>query len=127
MTTRIHLTIARTFAAALVIVAVAAPGAVAASTNGSHGKSTFVLRHREPGSTGYVAKPAATIPPWLANFREPGSTGYLPSTKMVATTSAADGLDWASALVGAGAALGLGLACAGGLMAFRKHRALAHV
>jgi hypothetical protein len=37
-----------------------------------------------------------------------------------------DGFDWVSAMIGAGAALGLALATAGALMALRKRRALAH-
>jgi hypothetical protein len=150
MTTRVHIKIARTFAAALVIAAVAAPGAVAASTKGSHGKSTFVLRYREPGSTGYLAKPAVTIPPrfanfrepgstgyvpppthvnipaWLTNFREPGSTGWVPTAGAVSTTTGAGGLDWTSALIGGGVVLGLALVSAGALLAVRRRRALAH-
>lgn len=100
MTIHIHIRIAGTIAA-LVIVAVAAPGAAMAA-GGAH-----------------------VVPDSSINYREPGSTGYLP----VATTAAASGsgFDWASALIGAGAATGIAVACAGGLTAVRKRRGLAHV
>ena len=85
------------------IAAVAAPSAALAAANGSD-----------------------VLPNSSINYREPGSTGYLP---VAATTAAATGtgFDWMSALVGAGAALGIALACADGLLAVCERRALAHV
>jgi hypothetical protein len=131
MSTRIHTKIAKTIAATLVIEAVVAPGTSAAGPS----KGTRITipqslaRLQEPGSTGYVPKTTqVTIPSRLANLHEPGSTGYVPKT-MLATTTApvGGGLDWISALIGAG--VGLGIAAAGGgvLMALRKRRTLAHV
>ena len=84
----------------------------------------------EPGSTGYVPKTTqVAIPSWLKNFHEPGSTGFVPTPAVMTVTSAAGGggLDWVSALIGAGAGLGAALAGAGAYMTVRKRRALAHV
>jgi hypothetical protein len=152
MTTRIRTKIAKTTLSAAVIAAVAAPGAAAAPSTGTRITIPPSLAGlREPGSTGYVPTTTVTIPPRLANFREPGSTGFVPVTAQVtiparlanfrepgstgyvpspvAVTPAASvgGLDWTSALIGAGAGLGIALVCAGGLLVARKRRALAHV
>jgi hypothetical protein len=82
---------------------------------------------REPGSTGYVpGATQVTIPSRFANFREPGSTGSVPAAASVTTVTTSGGLDWLSALIGAGAAFGVALAVAGGMTARRKRRALAH-
>jgi hypothetical protein len=54
------------------------------------------------------------------------STATTPAPLRVVTVTP-DGFDWVSALIGAGAALGLALATAGALMALRKRRTLAHV
>ena len=78
---------------------------------------------QEPGSTGYVPKTTLVkIPANLAHFQEPGSVGYVPA----ATVSTSGGLDWASALIGAGVALGVALASAGAFTVLRRRRTLAH-
>jgi hypothetical protein len=83
----------------------------------------------EPGSTGYVPKTTrVAIPSRLENFREPGSTGFVPTPAVMTVTSAAhSGFDWVSALIGAGAALGVAFAGGGAFMTVRKRRTLAHV
>jgi hypothetical protein len=104
MSTRIHTKIAATIAAALVIPAVVAP-----RTSAGPSKATQM-----------------TIPPSLARLQEPGSTGYVPKTTLVTTTApVGGGLDWISALIGAGAGLGIAVTVAGGLMALRKRPTLA--
>ncbi len=107
MSTRIHTKIAKTIAAVVVIVAVvAAPAASAGPSKGT----------------------PVTIPTSLAHLREPGSTGYVPKTTQMTTAApVGGGLDWVSALIGAGAGLGIAVASAGGLMALRKRRTLIHV
>ena len=112
------------------IAAAAAPGATADSAKGTRIQIPPSLANfREPGSIGYVPQVTrVVIPSRLAHFREPGSTGFVPkATPVTAITPAGGGLDWVSALIGAGAALGLALASAGALMALRKRRTLAHV
>lgn len=154
MTTRIHTNIVATIsAAAAIAAAVVAPCASAGPSKGTHVQiPPSLVNFREPGSTGYVPNAAhVTIPPRLAGFREPGSTGYVPgmtgvsipsrlahfrepgSTGFVPTpaavTAAASyggGFDWVSALIGAGAALGITLAAAGALKVLRKRHPLAH-
>ena len=153
MTIRIHTKIATTIAAAAVIAAAVAPCAAPAGPTNSaqvHIPPSLV-NFREPGSTGYL--PTSTqvrIPSRLADFREPGSTGYVPTTKQfvipsrlthirepgstgwvpkathVTVTTPGAGFDWDSALIGAGAALGIALTSAGALMMVRKRRTLAH-
>jgi hypothetical protein len=54
------------------------------------------------------------------------STATTPAPLRVVTVTL-DGFDWVSALIRAGAALGLALVTAGALMALRKRRTLAHV
>jgi len=44
----------------------------------------------------------------------------------VTAEASGGGLDWTSALVGAGAGLGIALVCAGGLLLARKRRAFVH-
>ena len=66
------------------------------------------------------------IPAWLKNFREPGSTGFVPAATVTVASTADRGLDWVSAVIGAGAALGLAVAGAGAFVTVRKRRTLAH-
>jgi hypothetical protein len=67
------------------------------------------------------------IPARFSHFSEPGSTGWVPASTPVATTvRAGSGLDWISVLIGAGAALGIAAVSAGGVLALRKRRTLAH-
>jgi hypothetical protein len=151
VTTLIHTKIAKTIAAAVLIVVVAAVAAPAASAGPSKGTRITIppslTNFHEPGSTGCVPKTTrVTIPSWLANFHEPGSTGYLKATipARLAHTGTSPkptvlvnniqskgpvggGFDWVSALIGAGGGLGIAVAGAGGLMALRKRRTLAHV
>jgi hypothetical protein len=81
---------------------------------------------QEPGSTGYVPTTHVVIPASLRNFREPGSTGFVPAATVTVTSSGGSGLDWSSAAIGAGAALGLALLAAGAFVMARKRRTLAH-
>ena len=124
MTTRIHTKIATSIAGAALIAAIVVPGAVAGPSKITRIQIPPALTHfQEPGSTGYVPKTTLVkIPANLAHFQEPGSVGYVPA----ATASTNSGLDWASALIGAGAALGVALASAGALMVLRRRRTLAH-
>ena len=115
MTTSFHTKIAG-IAAAVVIVAVSAPSAVGAP-GGPHARSQLSINYVEPGSTGYVPQR------FSLRYTEPGSTGFVPVAE---TTVAASAFDWASALIGAGAGLGIAVACAGGLTAMRRRRGLAH-
>jgi len=89
----------------IAVVAVAATGASYASADSSKG---------------------IQIPANLANFQEPGSTGFVPAAEVTVASTADRGLDWVSAVVGAGAALGLAIAGAGAFVAVRKRRTLAH-
>ena len=154
MTTRIHTKIAKTIAAAAVIGVIIVPGASASPSKGTRVTiPSWLANFHEPSSTPYVPKttrvtipswlanfhePSSTpyvpkttqvmIPSWLANFHEPSSTPYVPKTTQVTTTApAGGGLDWVSALIGAGAGMGIALAGAGGLMALHKRRTLAHI
>jgi hypothetical protein len=143
MFAQLNTKIAVTIAALAVTGAVAAPCASAAQVqippNLAHfqepGSTGYVPTQvtipaglenlQEPGSTGYVPQTThVVIPAALQNFREPGSTGFVPAT--IVTKSTGSGLDWASALIGAGAALGLALTGAGAFVTARKRRALAH-
>ena len=101
MTARIHIRLAGTIAAALVIAAVVAS---AAGAGGSRIEPSKVLHYSEPGSTGWVP----------------------PSTSAAATTSPG-ALDWTSAVIGGGVVLGLVLVVAGAMTAFRKRLDPAHV
>ena len=127
MTTRVQTKITTMLSAGALITALIVPAASAAPSKPV--RVTIPARFanfHEPGSTGYVPKAArVTIPARLAGFHEPGSTGYVPVAS--ATASASSGLDWVSALIGAGAALGIALASAGGMIALRKRRTFAHV
>ena len=135
----------------IAVVAVAATGASYASADSSKGIQipANLANFREPGSTGYVPMTQVT-PAWLKNFREPGSTGYVPETTHVViparlknfrepgstgfvpaaeatvASTGGGGLDWTSAIIGAGTALGLAIAGAGAFVAVRKRRTLAH-
>jgi len=80
---------------------------------------------REPGSTGYIPR-QVTIPASLRNFQEPGSTGFVPAATVTVGSTGGSGLDWVSAVIGAGAALGLAIAGAGAFVAVRRRRTLAH-
>jgi hypothetical protein len=136
MTTSFHTKIAGTIAAALVIVAVSAPTAVGAA-GGSHAKPQHSINYSEPGSTGYVSKSQFSLPytepgstgyvpqRFSLNYTEPGSTGFVP-VAAVTSVASGSGFDWTSALIGAGAALGIAVACAGGLAVLRRRRGLAH-
>ena len=152
MTSRIHTKIAGTIA--VLVIAAVAPSAAMGATNGSHSTPQLSIQYTEPGSTGYVTRqfsinytePGSTgyVPQakFSLPYTEPGSTGYVPQrfsisysepgstgwVPVVATSAAASasGFDWASALIGAGAAFGVAVACAGGLTALRRRRALAH-
>jgi hypothetical protein len=83
--------------------------------------------------TGEAAPPAvpngyATIPAWLARIQYPGTSSE--PTVVVETsqgTQSTGGFDWVSAVIGAGAALGIALAGAGTLMVLRKRRTLVAV
>lgn len=82
---------------------------------------------QEPGSTGYVPQTThVAIPASLQNLREPGSTGWVPAAKVTVTSTGGDGLDWVSAVIGAGAALGLAIAGVGAFVTMRRRRTLAH-
>ena len=106
MTIRFRTQICSSIAVAAVTLAVAAPNAFGATSTGT----------------------TITIPKSLANFHEPGSTGYVPASALVTTTAAAEGgLDWASALIGLGVGIGMAVASAGGLLAVRRRRTLAHL
>ena len=100
MTIRLHTRIAAT------IAAVALAATLVASAGASSGTRVIV-------------------PPSLARMHEPGSTGYVPAGTLVTTTVSSSGLDWVSALVGAGAAAGVALASAGA-MTLRRRRAPLH-
>jgi hypothetical protein len=153
VTTRIHTKIAKTIAAAAVIAVIIVPATSASPSKGTPITIPSRLANfREPGSTGYVPKATRVVlPARFAHFREPGSTGWVPKTTRVViparfahfnepsstgwvptsapvatTVRVGNGLDWVSALIGAGAALGVAAASAGGLMALRKRRTLAH-
>jgi hypothetical protein len=136
MSTSFHTKIAGTIATAFVIVAVATPNAALGAAGGSHAKPQVSVHYSEPGSTGYVAQrfslpytePGSTgyVPrKFSLPYTEPGSTGFVPVAGL-ASTESASGLDWASTLIGAGIGLGIAFVCAGGLLAVRKHRALAN-
>jgi hypothetical protein len=128
MTTRISTHIA------IVIAAVAAAALVPPLASADPSKGTHITippslaKLREPGSTGYVPKTTRVIiPARFSHFSEPGSTGWVPASTPVATTvRAGSGLDWISVLIGAGAALGIAAVSAGGVLALRKRRTLAH-
>ena len=81
---------------------------------------------QEPGSTGYVPTTHIVIPASLRNFQEPGSTGFVPAATMTVGSTGGSGLDWVSAVIGAGVALGLAVAGAGAFVTVRKRRTLAH-
>jgi len=76
-------------------------------------------------SAGASSGTRVIAPPSLARMHEPGSTGYVAPGTLVTTTVPSDGLDWVSALVGAGAAAGIAIAGAGALT-LRKRRAPVH-
>jgi hypothetical protein len=121
MFAQLNTRIAVTIAALALTAAVAVPCASAAQVQIPPNLAHF----QEPGSTGYVPQTTpVVIPAALQNFQEPGSTGFVPAT--IVTNSTGGGLDWASALIGAGAALGLALTGAGAFVTARKRRALAH-
>jgi len=139
MTSRIHIRPMRAIVVALAIVTATA-SAAAAGGNGIRysepGSTGYVpQKHvsipssmtdfREPGSTGYVPT-KVTIPAHLRNFREPGSVGWVPAAGSAATTAAAAGLDWTSAVIGGGVVLGVGLVSAGAVLALRRRSGLAH-
>jgi len=140
MNSPIHIRLMTKIATAFAVVAVAAPVAAAGGhgiTYSEPGSTGYVSTNvsipsnlktfREPGSTGYVAT-KVSIPANLRNFHEPGSVGWVPSAAAVAaaTTAGTDGLDWASALIGGGVVLGIGLVSAGAVLAMRRRRGLAH-
>jgi hypothetical protein len=128
MSARLHIKIATAIAAVAVIATATAPYASAAPPKGTRvGIPANLANFREPGSTGYVPKTTDIVTPpwlWLGNLRKPGST--VPAASVVTVSSPAGGFEWVSALIGAGAALGLALAGAGAFVMVRKRRSLAH-
>jgi hypothetical protein len=70
-----------------------------------------------------------TIPARLARTQFPGTSSEptVLVNNVQGTGSDGGGLDWISALIGAGGGLGIAVAGAGGLMALRKRRTLVHV
>ena len=82
---------------------------------------------RKASPTGEVPETThVVIPAWLENFREPGSTGFVPAAAVTVASPADRGLDWVSAVIGAGTALGLAIAGAGAFVTVRKRRTLVH-
>lgn len=69
------------------------------------------------------------LPPRLAHLPYPGAsaqpTVYVRNGS--ATRSTGGGFDWTSAVIGGAVTLGLAIAAAGGVLAMRKRRTLAHV
>jgi len=92
-----------------------------------------LARLQYPGAsslpTVYVAAPQITRidqVPWLARTSYPGTSSRPTVYVRPSPATGAGGFDWVSALVGAGAAVGLAVAGAGGVTAVRNRRALAH-
>jgi hypothetical protein len=105
-----------------------------------------LVRTQYPGSssepTVYVNVPAGShaptlkvqdgrikIPARLARTQFPGTSSEptVLVNNVQGTRSDGGGLDWISALIGAGGGLGIAVAGAGSLMALRKRRTLVHV
>jgi hypothetical protein len=128
MSVRLHTMIATTIAALAVTAATASYASAGPSKSTRVQIPASLANFREPGSTGYVPNTTrVAIPSWLKNFHEPGSEGFVPAGDMTVTSAVGGGLDWVSALIGAGAALGVALAGTGAFMTVRKRRTLAHM